>query len=83
MLPATSQPTEDDERQLQPDGRQSVEQEGRDDAAYVTQGGADRHAQSSVFTNTTISKAMVMPRRPMQATTVFNHNMSAGTGEHS
>lgn len=37
--------TEDDERQLQPDGRQAEEQEGRDDAPEVAQPGAERHAE--------------------------------------
>ncbi|TNN63954.1 hypothetical protein EYF80_025796 [Liparis tanakae] len=48
-------PTEDDERQLHPDGRESVEQEGSDDASDVTQGGADRHAQVPTG-NTTSSR---------------------------
>lgn len=38
-------PTEDDERQLEPDDSQPVEEEGRHDASDITQGGADGHAQ--------------------------------------
>lgn len=45
--------TEDDERQLQPDDGQSVEQEGRDDASDVAQGGTNGHAQVPAGEKTT------------------------------
>lgn len=46
-------PTKDDERQLQPDDRQSVEQEGSDDASNITKRGADRHAEIPTHKRTT------------------------------
>lgn len=38
---------------------------------------------SSVFTNTTISKAIVMPSRPTQATALFNQNIPVEVNIHN
>lgn len=44
-LPDDNGPTKDDEGQLQPDDRQSVEQEGSDDTSNIAQRRTDRHSQ--------------------------------------
>lgn len=50
---------------------------GRQEVDHLTNVG-----YSSVFTNATISKVMVIPRRPTQATSVFSQN-TPEVGERS
>lgn len=68
-----SQPTEDEEWQLQPDGGESVEQEGRHHASDVTQRGTDGHAQVPVFSyqQPTFSNYTASSRNPDALTTLM------------